>query len=80
MKHEKTARIIQKESLLHTILKCDESEYSIGICSNRHYFFKLHLSRVVFVTGIAAITTLLLFQNALDMNYRLMIKGLRRRL
>ena len=80
MKHEQTARIVEKESLLHIILKCDKSEYSIGIFSDRHYFIKLHLSNTVFVTGITAITTLLIIQNALDINYRLMNKGWRRRL
>ena len=80
MKHEQTARIIQKESLLHTILKCDKSQYSIGIFSDRHYFIKLHLSNTVFFTGITIITTLLIIQNALDINYRLMNKGWRRRL
>ena len=80
MKHEQTARIIQKESLLHTILKCNKSEYSTGIFSDRHYFIKLHLSRAVFVTGITIIATLFIIQNALDFNYRLMNKGWRRRL
>ena len=59
------------------MLKCDKSEYSIGIFSDRHYFIKLHLSKTVFVT---VITTLLIIQNALDINYRLMNKGWRRRL
>ena len=70
----------QKESLLHTILKCAKSEYSICIFSDQHYFIKLHLSRAVFVTGITIITTLFIIQNALDFNYRLMNKGWRRRL
>ena len=75
MKHEQTARIIFLKSLLHAFLKCDKSEYSIGIFPDQHYFTKRHLPKTLLPIGIAVITTLLIIQNALGMNYRLMNNG-----